>query len=101
MIQLTQFNSIYNVTNGVFCFLSVDWVPVVRDVVNLGVTTLNLFLSISLSLTIIAMGWIWYRPWLGIGIIVMAALPFILSRRRAVDATNRRSYTHGNTYRDW
>lgn len=80
----------------------VDWIPFVRDLVNLGVTTFNAILSISLSLTIIAFGWIWYRPLLGCFVLGLAALPFILSRRRAVASRNIQTYYRPTTtHRDW
>ncbi|XP_033745885.1 transmembrane protein 43-like [Pecten maximus] len=60
----------------------VDWVPIIRNLVAAGVMILNLSLSISLSLTVIAIGWIRYRPLLGIGILALAATPFIMSRFR-------------------
>ena len=41
----------------VFSF-TVDSVPIIRELVNLGVASLNLTLSISLSLIVIALGWI-------------------------------------------
>ncbi|CAH1784094.1 unnamed protein product, partial [Owenia fusiformis] len=67
---------------GFGCFTSlittlVDWIPIVRELVAKGVTTMNLFLSISLSLTVIALGWIRYRPLLGMTILALAATPFI------------------------
>ena len=39
-------------------FFTVDNVPIIRELVNLGVASLNLTLSISLTLTVIALGWI-------------------------------------------
>ncbi|KAL4220896.1 Transmembrane protein 43 [Mactra antiquata] len=58
----------------------VDWVPIVRDLVAAGVTLMNVSLAISWSLTVIAFGWIYYRPLLGIGILAMAMTPFVMSR---------------------
>ncbi|XP_064605666.1 transmembrane protein 43-like [Liolophura sinensis] len=60
----------------------VDWLPIVRELVAMGMHMMNLALSISLSLTVIAIGWIRYRPLLGIAILVMASTPFILSKLR-------------------
>ncbi|XP_025107087.1 transmembrane protein 43-like [Pomacea canaliculata] len=60
----------------------VDWIPLVRDLVSVGVGTLNMALSVSLSLTVIALGWIRYRPWLGCTILFMAFVPYILARFR-------------------
>ncbi|XP_045165127.2 transmembrane protein 43-like [Mercenaria mercenaria] len=61
----------------------VDWLPIIRDVVAMGVFLMNLSLSISLSLTIIAIGWIFYRPLLGLSILALALTPFIMSRMSA------------------
>ncbi|XP_071082598.1 transmembrane protein 43-like [Haliotis cracherodii] len=58
----------------------VDWLPIVRELVAMGVTTMNLALSISLSLTVIALGWITYRPWLGLTILALAVAPLFLSK---------------------
>lgn len=58
----------------------VDWLPIIRDVVAMGVFLMNLSLSISLSLTIIAIGWIFYRPLLGFSILALALTPFIVSK---------------------
>ena len=41
---------------------------------------MNVTLAISLSLTIIALGWIWYRPLLGATVLLMAAAPFVLAK---------------------
>ncbi|XP_052781024.1 transmembrane protein 43-like [Mya arenaria] len=67
----------------------VDWIPIVRDLVTMGVCLMNLSLSISLSLTIIAIGWIFYRPLLGFAILAMAATPFIMSQFRGQPARSR------------
>lgn len=58
----------------------VDWLPLIRDIVALGVCLMNVSLAISLSLTIIAIGWIFYRPLLGISILALALTPFIMSK---------------------
>lgn len=60
----------------------VSWVPIVRDLVNLGMMMMCMSLSISVSLTTIAIGWLWYRPILGVSILALAALPFLLARWR-------------------
>lgn len=61
----------------------VDWLPIIRDLVAAGVHVMNLALSISLSLTVIAIGWIAYRPLLGIALLAMAATPFIMTKFRS------------------
>jgi len=69
--------------------LSVDWLPIVREIVNFGMATLNFSLSLSLSLSVIALGWIRYRPLLGVTILALAATPFVLSHLRRNKKKNR------------
>ncbi|XP_037091045.1 transmembrane protein 43 homolog [Pollicipes pollicipes] len=47
--------------------------PVVRDVVALGVTSLNASVSVAVSLAAVALSWLWYRPLLG-GALLLAIL---------------------------
>lgn len=68
----------------------VDWFPIVRDIVALGVCLMNLSLSISLSLTVIALGWIRYRPLLGMTILALSMTPFVLSRLRRTNNSRSR-----------
>lgn len=67
----------------------VDWLPIVREIVNFGMATLNFSLSLSLSLAVIALGWIRYRPLLGVTILALAATPFVLSYLRRGKKKNR------------
>lgn len=60
-----------------------DRIPFIRELVMVGVHTLNLTLSISLSILTIAFGWLVYRPWLGISLIVLSILPYIINIRRS------------------
>lgn len=60
----------------------VSWIPILRDIVALGVLIMCLSLSISISLTVIAFGWLWYRPLFGATILALAVLPFVLARIR-------------------
>lgn len=61
----------------------VDWLPIIRDLVAAGVGIMNLAFSISLSLTVIALGWIRYRPLFGMAVLAMALTPFIMSKMRS------------------
>lgn len=70
----------------------VDWFPIVRDIVALGVCLMNLSLSISLSLTVIALGWIRYRPLLGMTILALGMTPFVLSWLRQSRNPSRSRY---------
>lgn len=69
-----------------------DWFPVDLGLVAIGVNMMNLALSISLSLTVIAIGWIAYRPLMGIAILAMAATPFFMAKYRSRGAHGHRSY---------
>ncbi|XP_062577623.1 transmembrane protein 43-like [Saccostrea cucullata] len=70
----------------------VDWLPIIRELVAIGVTMMNLCLSISLSLTVIAIGWIAYRPLMGIAILAMAAMPFFMAKFRSRGSHGHTSY---------
>ncbi|XP_071123741.1 transmembrane protein 43-like [Mytilus edulis] len=69
----------------------VDWLPIIRELVAAGVGIMNLAFSISLSLTVIAIGWITYRPLLGMALLAMAATPFIMSKFRSNRMDSRRN----------
>lgn len=69
----------------------ISWLPVVRELVGLGLTLLCLCLATSLSLVTIAIGWIAHRPILGMTLLAAAAVPILLSRRRA-QALNQRKH---------
>ena len=73
-------------------FFAVDWLPIVRELVAIGVTMMNLTLSISLSLTVIAIGWIAYRPLMGIAILAMATTPFFMAKFKSRGAHSHSSY---------
>ncbi|KAF0294586.1 Transmembrane protein 43 [Amphibalanus amphitrite] len=59
--------------------------PVVREVVALGVTSLNFSVSVAVSLATVAVSWLWFRPLVGVCLLVAAALP-VLWRWRWADA---------------
>ncbi|XP_031566378.1 transmembrane protein 43-like [Actinia tenebrosa] len=58
----------------------VSWLPIVRELVGLGITLICFCLASSLSLVTIAIGWISHRPLLGIALLAAAAVPMLLSR---------------------
>ncbi|XP_020897263.1 transmembrane protein 43 isoform X2 [Exaiptasia diaphana] len=58
----------------------VSWLPIVRELVGLGVIITCLCLSTSLSLVTIAIGWIAHRPLLGMALLAAAAVPILLSK---------------------
>lgn len=73
-------------------FFLVSWLPVVRELVGLGLTLLTLCLATSLTLITIAIGWIAHRPLLGLTLLAAAAVPILLSRRRAQAANHRKTW---------
>ncbi|XP_075039794.1 transmembrane protein 43 [Mixophyes fleayi] len=60
----------------------VDWFPVVRDLVNLGLKLFALCISVSLSLLTIAAGWLIYRPLLSLVLSAGAVGILFLARSR-------------------
>ncbi|CAJ0960882.1 unnamed protein product [Ranitomeya imitator] len=61
----------------------VDWFPIVRDLVNLGLKLFALCISTSLSLLTIASGWLFYRPLMAL-LLSTAAIGIILLARTRV-----------------
>uniref|UniRef100_A0A8C9SWE6 Transmembrane protein 43 n=1 Tax=Scleropages formosus TaxID=113540 RepID=A0A8C9SWE6_SCLFO len=61
----------------------VDWLPVVRDVVNVGLKLFALCVSSSLALLTIAAGWIFYRPLVAGALGALALVPFLVTRSRS------------------
>ncbi|KAG8549415.1 hypothetical protein GDO81_021257 [Engystomops pustulosus] len=63
----------------------VDWFPVVRDLVNLGLKLFAVCVATSLSLLTIASGWLFYRPLIAL-MLSAAAIGIILLARSRVPA---------------
>eukprot|EP01137_Pigoraptor_chileana_P015944 Opistho-2@5554 len=61
----------------------VDWIPIVRSLVGLGLSTFNFILSVCLSLFVIAAGWIRYRPIIGAALLAVALVPILLQHSRS------------------
>nr|XP_015814219.2 transmembrane protein 43 [Nothobranchius furzeri] len=61
-------------------FTLVDWVPVLRDIVSFGLKIFALCLSCSLSLLVVAVGWLFYRPLVAAALGALALLPVFLAR---------------------
>ncbi|XP_022095935.1 transmembrane protein 43-like isoform X2 [Acanthaster planci] len=57
----------------------VDWIPLLRTLVRVGLTAFNLSVSISLSIMTIALGWLWYRPLLSLTLLAVSVLPLVYS----------------------
>ncbi|KAL8212609.1 UNVERIFIED_CONTAM: Transmembrane protein 43 [Gekko kuhli] len=60
----------------------VDWFPVVRELVNIGLKAFAFCLATSLSLLTISIGWFFYRPLWAILIGLLAAVPIVIARSR-------------------
>ncbi|XP_030633413.1 transmembrane protein 43-like [Chanos chanos] len=63
----------------------VDWVPLLRELVLLGLKLFALCVSCSLSLLTIAAGWLYYRPLIAALVVSLAALPILLGRSQIPD----------------
>nr|XP_020498026.1 transmembrane protein 43 [Labrus bergylta] len=58
----------------------VDWVPVLRDLVSVGLKIFAICISCSLSLLTIGAGWLFYRPLMAVALGALALLPLFLAR---------------------
>ncbi|CAK6955485.1 transmembrane protein 43 [Scomber scombrus] len=58
----------------------VDWVPVLRELVSVGLKIFALCVSCSLSLLTIGVGWLFYRPLVAATLAALALLPVFLAR---------------------
>ncbi|XP_070848692.1 transmembrane protein 43 [Chaetodon trifascialis] len=58
----------------------VDWVPVLRELVSVGLKVFALCISCSLSLLTIGVGWLFYRPLVAAALGALALLPVFLAR---------------------
>jgi hypothetical protein len=68
---------------------SVSRYSIVRNLLVLGINSINLAVSASVSLLVTAFAWIWYRPLLGGFLIAGAAVPFLCSAIRLYRADRR------------
>ncbi|KAM3620963.1 uncharacterized protein V6R79_004164 [Siganus canaliculatus] len=60
----------------------VDWVPILRELVSVGLKIFGLCVSCSLSLLVIGVGWLFYRPLVAVALGALALLPVFLARSR-------------------
>uniref|UniRef100_A0A8D0HMQ1 Transmembrane protein 43 n=1 Tax=Sphenodon punctatus TaxID=8508 RepID=A0A8D0HMQ1_SPHPU len=60
----------------------VDWFPVVRDLVNIGLKAFAFCVATSLSLLTVSVGWLFYRPLWALLIGLLAAVPIVIARSR-------------------
>ncbi|XP_055115359.2 transmembrane protein 43 isoform X7 [Symphalangus syndactylus] len=60
----------------------VDWFPVFRDLVNIGLKAFAFCVATSLTLLTVAAGWLFYRPLWALLIAGLALVPIIVARTR-------------------
>ena len=58
-----------------------DVIPLAGRIMGVGTGIVAFFLSVAGSLTVIAMAWIWYRPVLGIVLLVLAVAGLVMLRK--------------------
>ncbi|XP_072798036.1 transmembrane protein 43 isoform X1 [Vicugna pacos] len=62
----------------------VDWLPVLRDLVNIGLKAFAFCVATSLTLLTVAAGWLFYRPLWALGLGCLALLPIAIARTRVL-----------------
>lgn len=67
----------------------VDWIPVLRELISIGLKLFALCVSCSLSLLTIASGWLFYRPLVGVALAAMALLPVFIGRSQVPAKKNQ------------
>ncbi|XP_040424345.1 transmembrane protein 43 isoform X1 [Cygnus olor] len=60
----------------------VDWFPVVRDLVNIGLKAFAFCVASSLSLLTISVGWLFYRPLWALLIGLLSVVPIVVAKSR-------------------
>lgn len=63
-------------------FPTVDWFPVFRDLVDIGLKAFAFCVATSLTLLTVAAGWLFYRPLWALFIACLALVPIIIARTR-------------------
>uniref|UniRef100_A0A8C3LD85 Transmembrane protein 43 n=1 Tax=Chrysolophus pictus TaxID=9089 RepID=A0A8C3LD85_CHRPC len=77
---LTMFVGISLMTRIVYTL--VDWFPVVRDLVNIGLKAFAFCVASSLSLLTISIGWLFYRPVWALLIGLLSVVPIVVAKSR-------------------
>lgn len=63
---------------------AVDWFPVVRELVSVGLKVFAVCVASSLSLLTIAVGWLFYRPLWALLLMLLSAAPILVARSRVL-----------------
>lgn len=66
----------------VFCLPTVDWFPLFRDLVNIGLKAFAFCVATSLTLLTISAGWLFYRPLWALAIGLLAIVPILIAQTR-------------------
>ncbi|KAM7011744.1 transmembrane protein 43 [Passerculus sandwichensis] len=62
----------------------VDWFPVVRELVSVGLKVFAVCVASSLSLLTISVGWLFYRPLWALLLMLLSAVPILVARTRVL-----------------
>ena len=75
ILRLLGFFLIYMGLKGIFSFLDTLFkiIPIVKNIVSFGIKLACFLLALAWSLIVIAVGWVYYRPVVGIVMLVVAA----------------------------
>ncbi|XP_076012610.1 transmembrane protein 43 [Genypterus blacodes] len=67
----------------------VDWVPVLRELVSIGLGLFAICIACSLSLLTIGVGWLFYRPFVAAGLVALALVPVLIARSQVPSKKNQ------------
>ena len=59
---------------------TVSWIPVIAELAALSSFFISLILSVSLTMVIVAVAWLRYRPIYALAILMGASTPFLLPK---------------------
>jgi hypothetical protein len=60
-----------------------DIIPLIGRIVSVLVNMVSALFSLMISFIVIGLAWVWYRPWLGGSMLLLAVVIFVLYRKRA------------------
>lgn len=69
MILLVQYSVV---------FVAVEDIPIIRELVGCGLLIANVILASSMTLIIIAIGWLRHRPLIAVALLAMASIPYMM-----------------------
>ena len=59
---------------------AVSWLPVIAELAALSSFVVSLILSVSLSLVIVSVAWVHYRPIYALAVLLGALIPFLIPK---------------------